>query len=394
MKNTFVNSVKTIAQSLIDKAGFDKTRSGKIVAKNDMTNTYSVRIDGNIYANVRVVNDAVYNVGDTVKVNMPCNQPTQMIIVSSIFSDASIGKKIGHAEKLIDAIDGSLEDVKEIDGHIYQLDIVSVFGASNATHTGHIYKDGIDVTDSTYWNKFKWYLMESSGKTAITDGISNATLTMALGTYLYGMALILEWVDANNNVLLRKRVILIDNDEVSKVMTKATNAYNLADNTDNYFWMVESGTDTGAHITLQEQDQFKTMMADTTHYTDEDIGYNMLAKPQGIAMRYGRTELAHFTSTALDFQAYQNGTLYKTAELTPSALKFYKEGYASLVTDANGVSLYTASNPNVQLANFSANGITFNDAVPAKIGNANRYLQWTGSALNIVTDQSWLAQHR
>ena len=381
MKNTFVSSVKTIAQSLIDKAGFDKTRSGKIVAKNDMTNTYSVRIDGNIYANVRVVNDAVYNVGDTVKVNMPCNQPTQMVIVSSIFSDASIGKKIGHAEKLIDAIDGSLEDVKEIDGHIYQLDIVSVFGASNATHTGHIYKDGVDVTDSTYWSKFKWYLMESSGKTAITDSISNATLTMALGTYLYGMALILEWVDDNNTVLLRKRVILIDNDEVSKVMDKATNAYNLADNTDNYFWMVESGTDTGAHITNVQQDTF---LAATT---DAQRGYNLLAKPNGIALRYGYTELGHFTQTSLDFQAYQNGTLYKTAELTPSALTFYNQGYASLVTDANGVSMYTASNPNVQLANFSANGITFNDAVPAKIGNANRYLQWTGSALNIVTDQ-------
>ena len=44
MNHTFVQSIKTIAESLIKKAGFDKTRSGKIVGKNEITNTYSVKI--------------------------------------------------------------------------------------------------------------------------------------------------------------------------------------------------------------------------------------------------------------------------------------------------------------------------------------------------------------
>ena len=42
-QNAFVQSMKTIAESLIRKAGFDKTRSGKVVGVNSLTNTYSVK---------------------------------------------------------------------------------------------------------------------------------------------------------------------------------------------------------------------------------------------------------------------------------------------------------------------------------------------------------------
>ena len=99
-QNNIISSIKTIAESLIAKAGFDKTRTGNIVGRNEITNTYSVKIDGNVYNNVRVVNDCTYNVGDTVKVSIPCNQASQMYIMSSVFSDESIGKKIGELKKI------------------------------------------------------------------------------------------------------------------------------------------------------------------------------------------------------------------------------------------------------------------------------------------------------
>lgn len=67
-QNAFVQSMRTIAESLINKAGFDKTRTGKIVTKNELTNTYSVKVDGHVYPNVKVTNDVKYNIGDTVKV--------------------------------------------------------------------------------------------------------------------------------------------------------------------------------------------------------------------------------------------------------------------------------------------------------------------------------------
>ena len=65
-QNAFVQSMKTIAQSAITKAGFDKTRNGQIVGVNTVTNTYSIKVDGIIYNNVRVVNDMEYNKGDIV----------------------------------------------------------------------------------------------------------------------------------------------------------------------------------------------------------------------------------------------------------------------------------------------------------------------------------------
>ena len=97
MGNQIIQSIKTIAQSLVDKAGYDKTRGGVIVGVNSTTNTYSVKVDGVTYPIVRAVDGATYNVGDVVKVVIPCNQATQMYIASSVLSDNSLGNKIANA---------------------------------------------------------------------------------------------------------------------------------------------------------------------------------------------------------------------------------------------------------------------------------------------------------
>ena len=46
---------------------------------------------------MRAVDGATYNVGDVVKVVIPCNQATQMYIASSVLSDNSLGNKIANA---------------------------------------------------------------------------------------------------------------------------------------------------------------------------------------------------------------------------------------------------------------------------------------------------------
>ena len=97
MANQIIQSIKTIAQSLVDNAGYDKTRGGFIVGVNSVTNTYSVKVDGVTYPTVRAVDGATYNVGDVVKVVIPCNQATQMYIASSVLSDNSLGNKIANA---------------------------------------------------------------------------------------------------------------------------------------------------------------------------------------------------------------------------------------------------------------------------------------------------------
>ena len=123
MANQIIQSIKTIAQSLVDKAGYDKTRGGVIVGVNSVTNTYSVKIDGVTYPIVRAVDDATYNVGDVVKVVIPCNQATQMYIASSVLSDNSLGNKIANAVGLAqDAKQLGLENQTEINN----LDIVGI----------------------------------------------------------------------------------------------------------------------------------------------------------------------------------------------------------------------------------------------------------------------------
>ena len=116
MANSIIQSIKTIAKSLVDNAGYDKTRGGMIVGVNDVTNTYSVKIDGITYNNVKTVDDATYNLGDMVKVVIPCNQATQMYISASIFSDSSLGNRVTNALTLADAAEQlGLDNVVEIE---------------------------------------------------------------------------------------------------------------------------------------------------------------------------------------------------------------------------------------------------------------------------------------
>jgi hypothetical protein len=65
----------------------------------------------------------------------------------------------------------------------------------------------------------------------------------------------------------------------------------IADNTNQYFWHTESGTDTGAHITEIPQDEF---LADP-----DNGGGNLLARSNGIAVRDGLQELASFSSSGM-----------------------------------------------------------------------------------------------
>ena len=60
----------------------------------------------------------------------------------------------------------------------------------------------------------------------------------------------------------------------------------IADNTNQYFWHTEEGTDTGAHITEIPQEDF---IADP-----DNGGGNLLARSNGIAVRDGLAELAVF----------------------------------------------------------------------------------------------------
>lgn len=328
----FVQSMKTIAESLIRKAGFDKTRSGKVVGVNSLTNTYSVKVDGYTYNNVRVVNDATYNVGDTVKVNMPVNQPSQLYISGSIFSDSSIGKKIGHAESLIEAADREISDIIEIMGNIYQLSIRSEYTSTSVTHYGVMMQNGEDVTAPEYTQNFYWYLEKPTGKELQGTG---ASLTLSTSEFLYGQAILLEWI-VDNTVKLRAHVTLFDNSKVTEINTRVSQAIEIAMNEQQYYWFTDEGTDTGAHISFLPKDTFES----------HPSGGNLLANARGVAIRHGLEEL-------VGMQVDPNNT---------NNASVYFNGYVD--------------NTWQKIAEYKASGIWFHDSIPYTIGNNNSYIKY------------------
>ena len=85
---------------------------------------------------------------------------------------------------------------------------------------------------------------------------------------------------------------------INTVKTVAEKAYKIAGNTDQYFWVTESGTDTGAHITEVPREDF---LADP-----DNGGGNLLARSNGMAVRDGMTELATFSAEGLNVTTYDD----------------------------------------------------------------------------------------
>lgn len=241
-QNAFVQSMKTIAQSAITKAGFDKTRNGQIVGVNTVTNTYSIKVDGIIYNNVKVVNGMEYNKGDIVKVNIPMNNPSQAYISSSVLSDDSIGSKIATTQRLIDEVNKKADSIIVVMGRVYQLSIDISYepyiDPSDAKqywrniYTAVLTQDGTDVTSEYSSGEFDWYLEQPNGNTVI-PGSPSKTIQLSTKDYLYGQSVMLEWrhtytdeeTQEQKEMVLRSRVTLFDNGSISNV-TKYTTEIN------------------------------------------------------------------------------------------------------------------------------------------------------------------------
>lgn len=85
---------------------------------------------------------------------------------------------------------------------------------------------------------------------------------------------------------------------VNTVKTVAEKAYKIAGNTDQFFWVTETGTDTGAHITEIPKEDFLD--------DPDNGGGNLLARSNGIAVRDGMSELATFSSEGLNVTTYDD----------------------------------------------------------------------------------------
>ena len=76
-----VDGIKAYVDSKINKANFDKTENGQIVAINS-NSTYNVKVGKNIYTNVKTLGGTC-ELNEIVKVVSPQNQPSNMFISKS-----------------------------------------------------------------------------------------------------------------------------------------------------------------------------------------------------------------------------------------------------------------------------------------------------------------------
>ena len=209
MANQIIQSIKTIAQSLVNDAGYDKTRGGLIVGVNQITNTYSVKIDGITYPTVRAVDGATYNIGDIVKVVIPCNQATQMYISSSVLSDNSLGNQIANATTLAgDAKQLGLDNQVEIQ------EVSEVANSKNKTFrqsteptsgmsNGDIWIDTDDGNKMYIYDGTQWVFSGADGKTLYgtcdtAAGTTTKSVVCRDATSLYvGLTITVKFSTAN-----------------------------------------------------------------------------------------------------------------------------------------------------------------------------------------------------
>lgn len=162
--------------------------------------------------------------------------------------------------------------------------------------------------------------------------------------------------------------------EVEKVQKAVNRIKAITDNTNQFFWKTETGTDTGAHITEIPREEF---LADPTNG-----GPNLLARSTGIALRDGLTELARYSSAGIqigiDSEAH---TLY-----TASALEFYEGSSKTASFGSAGVELFGGGS---KVAEFKSNGMKCYEsgAIIASIGGTSAQIgKATGDHLEISTD--------
>ena len=161
-----------------------------------------------------------------------------------------------------------------------------------------------------------------------------------------------------------------------------TKLQKIAGNTDQYFWHVETGEDTGSHITEIPKERFLEAPALG--------GGNLLLRSNGIAIRDGLNELATFSGSAIQFN--QPGTSTVVATIGTSGLYIQKGviklGNKTSASDTTNSGTYIDANGNMSTSNIIATGGTVggwtidSSYLHRTNGSTNVYLSSDGLVFN------------
>lgn len=135
------------------------------------------------------------------------------------------------------------------------------------------------ATGATIKSVTSQYYMSTSA-TSVSGSAWSNVMEYIEGRYIWTRELI---VLTDNVVRISNAVY---NSALTSAWTNAASALQIAQDTNQYFWHTESGTDTGAHITEIPKDDFEA--------DPQNGGGNLLARSNGIAVRDGLTELSTF----------------------------------------------------------------------------------------------------
>lgn len=150
-------------------------------------------------------------------------------------------------------------------------------------------------------------------------------------------------------------------EEIEKLKKIVDTNRAITGNTNQHFWFTESGTDTGAHITEVERDEFLV--------DPYNGGGNLLARSNGIAVRDGMTELSTFAAGGIrigqaDQDNVQIGTdgteFYNDSEKVGSIRQF---AYSA---DTNAMKLTTEKIMLLNVGDPTKNGVPWHQVVVGK----------------------------
>ena len=327
MANQIIQSIKTIAQSLVDNAGYDRTRGGLIVGVNQITNTYSVKIDGITYPTVRAVDGATYNIGDIVKVVIPCNQATQMYISSSVLSDNSLGNRIVNAMTLAENAEQEIGNVKEI-AESKNKTFRQASAPTSGMDKGDIWVDTDDGNKMYIYNGTQWVFSSADGKTLYgtcdtAAGTTTKSVVCSEATSLYaGLTITVKFSTANIALApaLNVNSLGVKNIWVENAITSTSNCL---------FW------NTNALITfVYDGTQWLVVDQPTSYYASCSTAAATAAKVATVAnsvVRKGTRVTVTFTHA---HNSTSNATLYITGTSTNANRTVYVNGV--VVNNTNG----------------------------------------------------------
>ena len=192
---------------------------------------------------------------------------------------------------------------------------------------------GISVTNM----QSQYYLSTSSIEP--TGGTWRTTLDYVSGRYIWTR----EQITYSNSTIGYSTAIY--NSALTSACVNALSAKQIAEDTNQYFWHTETGTDTGAHITEIPKDDFLE--------DPQNGGGNLLARSNGIAVRDGLTELATFGAEGTQIGESSSGHTIVDAD----GMKVYKGGN-QVAYFSEGVILGKSNRPTFRIINSDTLQVT------------------------------------